>query len=280
MKVQLLVALPRALAWALLCCGCGNSAELCGEQLAAHELRVFSGSILEGEALSPGKNTGCKEATARQTIDALSRALDKLPTSARVPLDVHVDVSVDLQAALPVRTVEAHASGALLVGKAPTDETIWLHEIFHTQAGHPTSSAPLVARTLRALEEGSADYFAATFAGTAQVGGRDGREVRNLMGPERADELLWLRFAQGKADSHLLGSMFARELWSERPSSPGVAQALVGCLRNATQAQLKDVSELSASCPKSSRPVVERAVARWTLRSPQTPTNPPRPEEL
>lgn len=278
MKLQMLVAPPRALVWALLCCGCGNSAALCGEQLAAHELRVFSGSILEGEALSPGKNTGCKNATARQTVDALSRALDELPTSARMPLDVHVDI--DVQAALPVHTVEAHTSGALLVGKAPTDDTIWLHEIFHTQAGHPTSSDPLVARTLRALEEGSADYFAATFTGTAQVGARDGREVRNLMGPERTDELLWLRFAQGKADSHLLGSMFARELWSERPGSPDVAQALVRCLRNAARAPLRDVSELSAFCPDSSRPVVERAVARWTLRSTSNPTNPPRPEEI
>ena len=265
-------------ACALLLLGCEGGPESCRQTLADYRVSVFRDSSVRGEQLQAGTSAGCEDREVRSIAGVLSRSLSDVPAQERRSLRVHLNV--DVTNGPPIRDIEVHASGALLVNSAPADETIWLHEYFHTLAGHPKGKTKLVTRSLRALEEGAADYFAATFAKTHEVGSEDGREVRDLANPRRARERLWLLFIRNKADLHTLGLSFARELWAEHGASPKIALGLIDCLRRGATAQsLTDPTELAQFCPAELRNTISNSINRWMLRGASRPPNQPVFEE-
>ncbi len=265
-------------ACALLMLGCEADAESCRQTLAEYRVSVFRDSTVRGDQLQAGTSAGCEDREVRSMAGVLSRSLSDVPAQERRALRVHLNV--DVADGPPIRDIEVYADGDLLVNQAPADETIWLHEYFHTLVGHPKGKSELVTRSLRALEEGAADYFAATFAKTHEVGSEDGREVRDLADPRRAGERLWLLFIRNKADLHTLGLSFARELWAEHGANPKIALALIGCLqRGATAKPLSDPTDLATFCPAEVRTTISNSIHRWMLRGESRPPNQPVFEE-
>ncbi len=253
-------------ACSLLLLGCESSAASCRQALTDYRVSVFRDSSVRGDQLHAGRPAGCEDREVRSIAGVLSRSLSRVPAQDRRALSVHLNV--DVTNGPPIRDIEVHADGALLVNQAPADETIWLHEYFHTISGHPAGKTELATRSLRALEEGAADYFAATFAETHEVGSADGREVRDLSDPKRAGERLWLLFARDRADVHTLGLSFARELWAVHGGNSQLALALATCLqRGAAATPISDPSELAKFCPAHTRTTVSKSISRWMLRN-------------
>jgi hypothetical protein len=239
--------------------------------LATDTLRIVVGSGLRDGALRGGRVPPCGEdfeATAAFAAARAALAMVPAPLRPRA-MSVHIDPKMPRGHA-PLGPIEMHqASGALMVASgaaASLGPAPWVHEIAHVRMSGPRPAGPTSARLIEALEEGVADYFAATLLGTPRLG-----SARDLNAPPtvRAGEWEALVLPGLVPDSHRLGSVLAADLWAERDRDAPAIEDLVACFANpAPFAPVRDVPDAAlatfvARCPEVARPGVRGALARW-----------------
>jgi len=257
----------RALFVAALACSCSELEPVCppaDRPPAGVELVV--GSSVDGDTLTPGQPLRCAGPWT-----ALEAVLAAMPRSLRpVPLVVHLDP--DVHGAAPIDRVEVHqASGALLLAsKAQVDRTVLLHELAHVRMRGPRPASRMAERLLRAVEEGVADWVAATIVGSPLLGGAD--EGRDLRHPPEVSTFAWAALAlpQVRFDPHELGWQLGAVLWREHRTGGSLRDDLVAALADpapwpadvSTPAQT--VAHLISRCPAGSRDRVAGLLDAWS----------------
>lgn len=181
--------------------GCAGDSAVCEEHrksLAARNVQV------EGT---------CASEDASASLASLGEALQALPAEHRTStLSVRLDesaVGAEREPHVPPtsRTIVFAPSS-----RAARDPSIWLHEIAHVRArGTHARYTTSVARLRRAVEEGMADYYAASARHEPLVGAIDGREVRNVREapPLALSEWATLPFPSAPFDAHRFGGALA-----------------------------------------------------------------------
>jgi hypothetical protein len=250
-----------------LTCACENrSPVLCppaDRPPAGVELVV--GSSLDGEELTPGEPLRCAGPWT-----ALEAALDAMPPELRPAfLAVHLDPRV--RDAAQIDRVEVHeASGALLLASgAALDHTVWFHELAHVSMRGPRPGNRIAERLLRAVEEGVADWVAATVAGSPLLGGVGGRDLRQ---PPVTSTFAWAALALPRVhfDPHELGWQLAAELWRARPAGDMLREDLVAALADPTPwpaevtSPADTLAHLLARCPARSRETLSGVLHAWS----------------
>ncbi|MEM9193129.1 MAG: hypothetical protein AAGF12_28405, partial [Myxococcota bacterium] len=148
--------------------GCGGSEappELQAACEAADSVEVFVRSRVRDDRVEAGPRASCTDPYVARLRSALGEAVADAPELAGDgPYRLHVGAVADP----PVRWIETHASGELLMGRdLPTPPaSVFIHELAHRRwkAGRP--SDPFGDRLLHAIEEGVADYVAAVAVGS------------------------------------------------------------------------------------------------------------------
>lgn len=179
--------------------------------------------------------------------------------------------------ATPVDAIQTHrASGALLVARAGAeriDATVWLHELAHARSHRaPLPPGALASRLVIAVEEGAADFFSATVAGTPRLGvAAGGGPARDLSSASRTRSGDWesLAVAGMSFDAQRMGRGFAAALWRESGGAGdlGLARAVLRC---SERARIGDAATPRAvldawlaGCPPDRRDAIERALRAW-----------------
>ena len=134
---------------------------------------LHTDSVLTGEgSLVAGPVAGCSRSAP--VVRALLRAhsvLATVPPRLRPErLVVHWLPSAE-QGSAASTPLETHAATGDILVASPSatelDGTVWLHEIAHVRMRGARPAGRQARRLLRALEEGAADYFAATLSGSS-----------------------------------------------------------------------------------------------------------------
>jgi hypothetical protein len=227
-------------------------------------LELVVGSTLDGDDLEPGEPQRCAGPWT-----AVEAALDAMPRALRpVPLVVHLDPRV--RDAAPIDRVEVHqGSGALLLASgASLDATVLLHELAHVRMRGPRPASRIAERLLRAVEEGVADWVAATLVGSPVLGDGDGRDLRR---PPEASTFAWASLAlpQVRFDPHELGWQLGAVLWREHSDGGALRDDLVAALADPAlwpadvRTLAQTVAHLVARCPARSRDQLTRVLHAW-----------------
>ena len=229
------------------------------------------GARLTNDGVVGGVAPPCEDPRVQAFLPTLSAAIERAPERLlRGAVEVYLDPEVTNGA--PLREIETHASGALLVSsKSPAlrDESIVLHELFHVAVARKRPKGARPARIFRALEEGAADYFAASVMGKPEVGSVDGRETRRLTPRRTATELDWVATATGQVGPHALGHILASELWDAWGPDARRATLLAECLRAPANAE-KSIPEFVRACAEHDRSL-RRPLACWALLESECP---------
>lgn len=229
------------------------------------------GAQLTNDGVVGGAPAPCEDPRVQAFLPTLSAAIERAPERLlRGAVEVYLDPEVTNGA--PLREIETHASGALLVSsKSPAlrDESIVLHELFHVAVARKRPSDARLARVFQALEEGAADYFAASVMRKPEVGAVDGRETRRLTPRRAATELDWVATATGRVGPHALGHVLASELWDAWGPDPRRATVLAECLRAPANGG-KSVPEFVQACAEHDRSF-RRPFACWALLESECP---------
>lgn len=146
------------------------------------------------------------------------------------------------------------------------DQSVWLHELAHFGVHGPRPTSSVGRRLASAIEEGVADYFAATLRGSTRVG--DSRiGIRDLAHPPRISAESWASLGLSGFDSHHFGWAFAAELWKAEPGSRALLTDLVAVLSGDAFADSESpraiFAALVAACPERSRARLGAAVRAW-----------------
>jgi hypothetical protein len=256
------------LALALASCdeaGAGPALSQDGCEKAKRVVSVKVGATVTHRGVVGGVSAGCDDPRVRAILPTFVRAIERVPAGLlRHPVELFLDPRV--VDGPPVREIETHASGGLLAAsgsRALSDESIVLHELFHVAVSRERPSDARRARIFEALEEGLADYFAASVTGRSEVGSTDGRETRRLTPRRSATELEWVTTATGQIGPHALGHALASELWHAWGADPRRAARLAECLRAPANVG-KDVPELVRAC-SAHDPAMQRPFGCWAL---------------
>jgi hypothetical protein len=160
------------------------------------------------------------------------------------------------------------ASREILVSPDLVDSarSVWLHELAHLvlDGARPTSTA---ARRLEsAIEEGIADYYAATLTASPELG--DARSgLRDLRRPPKLLPESWAELALPGFDPHRFGWAFAAELWRAEPARGPLLTDLISVLSSDALGSAQNPRELlralTDTCPSRSRRVLARALRAW-----------------
>ncbi|MBX3128913.1 MAG: hypothetical protein KF718_19510 [Polyangiaceae bacterium] len=235
---------------------------------ASRDLVFRGGSLLDGAHLTAGEPLTCDDGRVRRAAPRLSEALAHVdPRFLPRPVVVHLDPRATGGA--PVREIEAHASGQLLVSSstpAVDDPSVVLHELFHLGARGRRPEGARQRRAFVALEEGAADYFAASVLRVPEVGTRDGRERRRLDGPERPTVGEWLDVISGSAPPHALGQKLGSALWSVFGADGSRAVALGGCLATVSSEPVT-LAGFVDECARVT-PDLREPLTRWMVGEP------------
>lgn len=197
-------------------------------------------------------------------MSVIAAAIAMMPAAARPAIvTVHLDPLLP-PGALRVDGAEFHRpSRGLLVAEPTTVPTaVWLHELAHVRMLGPRPESEPARRLVQAMEEGAADYCAATWLGRADLGSRD------LGAARRPDAGQWaaLGLPDLAFDPHDLGLGWAAALWSIRPADPALAETLMTCLRDAPVRPTGVGPWLEAWLPRcrvAARPVIREALRAW-----------------
>jgi hypothetical protein len=226
---------------------------------------VKVGATVTHRGVVGGVPARCDDPRLRALLPTFVRVIERVPPGfLRRPVELYLDPRV--ADGPPVREIETHASGGLLAASASralSDESIVLHELFHVAVSRERPSDARRARIFRALEEGLADYFAASITGRSEIGSADGRETRRLTPLRRATELEWVTTATGQVAPRALGHSLASELWHAWGADPRRATLLAECLRAPANVR-KDVPELVAACSAHDA-AMKRPLGCWAL---------------
>jgi hypothetical protein len=233
---------------------------------------VKVGATVTDRGVVGGVSAGCDDPRVRALLPTFVRAIERTPAGfLRGRVALYLDPRV--ADGPPVREIETHASGVLLAASASralSDESIVLHELFHVAVSRARPSDAHRARIFQALEEGLADYFAASVTGRSEIGSTDGRETRRLAPRRRATELEWVTTATGQVAPHALGHALATELWHAWGADPPRAARLAECLRAPANVG-KDVLELVRDC-SAPDPAMRRPFGCWALAPADCPS--------
>jgi hypothetical protein len=233
---------------------------------------VKVGATVTHRGIVGGVPARCDEPRMRTLLPTFVRAIERVPVGfLRRPVELYLDPRV--VDGPSVREIETYASGELLAASASralSDETIVFHELFHVAVSRERPSDQRRARIFRALEEGLADYFAASITGRSEIGSVDGRETRRLTPLRRATELEWVTTATGQVEPHALGHSLASELWHAWGADTRRATLLADCLRAPLNAR-KDLPELIATCSAHDA-AMKRPLRCWALLEADCPS--------
>ncbi|MGE3675256.1 MAG: hypothetical protein AB7K71_36645 [Polyangiaceae bacterium] len=179
-------------------------------------------------------------------------------------------VRVRVESKLVGRSAQVElGSGDILAPPADAalrDPAVWLHELAHVQSMGKRPSEPIAQRLLRAIEEGAADYYAASLTGSQTLGVIEGRAQRDLS--QRVDPQLseWSALALGAADPHRFGWALASQLWKRYGPSPELASDLLRGLAALEPREVRGalvIWELRRAVPARSRAVLEACLLAW-----------------
>jgi hypothetical protein len=208
-------------------------------------------------------------AEARMVAASAAQALARVPASLR-PDRLVLELEPRLSGGEPkVEGVEYHRSGALLIGAGSESVGLeqWLHEIAHVRLAGTRPSGKLARRLIDAVEEGVADYFAASVANTPLLG--EAPRQRNLREPPAIGASEWASLAFDGFDTHRMGWVLAAELYRLDPSAGELLEDSVACLDHESALQSVDdspaaaISALLSACPERSRARLSRAFRNW-----------------
>lgn len=211
--------------------------------------------------VNPG-GSGICAAESRDQALTLVRVLESNPDIERVRVRV-VPGLVGRSAQVEL------GSGDILAppgDEALRDSAVWLHELAHVQAMGRRPEEPIAQRLVRAVEEGAADYYAASLTGSTTLGVVEGRAQRDLSLGVTLQPTDWAALALGAADPHRFGWSLASELWRSLGAEPTVARDL---LRGLSELQPESrrgarvLAALVAAVPERSRRTIDAALQRW-----------------
>ena len=254
-------------------------AELGSGTLSSSAVTVLIGSRLsEDRKLIGGRAPGYHaDAGATRAFVNAHAAVEMLP--AELPV-AHAVVhwlpvcEAEVAASTPLET--HRESGAMVVTDslgADLHPTVWLHELGHVMMRGRRPVGWAARRFGHALEEGVADYLAATVSGSPRIGdarlGRQGR--RDLTQPPRLTALHWASIGMRNApfDPHEYGWSLAAKLYQMQSRPSPLLEDLVACLATgealarASASPAAVVAGLLDDCPARSRSIIEAVLREW-----------------
>lgn len=222
--------------------------------------------LLRDGKLAPGAAVTDTRATAPTLA-----ALQLVPPELRPSRPLAVELELQLESGVPPvdEIVYDRTLHALLVPSsgAALDRTQWLHELAHARLVGSRPKGVLAARVLEAVEEGAADYFAATLAGTSRVG--SSKRQRDLRMPPRVGPSEWASLAFDGFDRHRMGWVLAARLYEMDDKGGSLLRDVVACLDGesdlaaAADSPAAALDALLAACPEQGRPRIGRALQDW-----------------
>lgn len=254
--------------WVLLGCNRSDDRVEAGcrdlDVLQTAEVQVVIGSRLGGNGeLSAGQVGHCARSPAAAAMfRTLLGLLPAMPAELR-PSRVVVHHAPQLPAgARLLLDLELHRpSGTLIAAGGSVPAAVWFHELAHVRMVGKRPAAPVARRISDAIEEGIADFAAATVIGSPQLPGR------SLDAPPQIVADDWAALATDSFDPHRLGWQFAASLWQTQPAR-AVLEDLIRCMA-ATPPSTADertsvvIATWLASCPQRSRATITERVCLW-----------------
>jgi hypothetical protein len=220
-----------------------------------------------------------QRATTREARiqSALQQALSRVPAEL-APAALQVEVQRHERAA---RVQFDATSGSLLAGPGAEalPASVWLHELGHARMRGARPSGVLGRRLIQAIDEGAADYFAASISGSPRLG--DASELRDLTAPPHVAASEWAALALPSFDPHRMGWALAARLYALEPQRGPLLDALVACLdgeselERAADTPSASVQALLQACPASARERISQVLAEWLPAALSNPESPP-----
>jgi hypothetical protein len=217
---------------------CGTGAEReCDASVARLERRGVRVTAAQSPSHggAPARASVCAFGEAQVALRTRGDVLARLPADQAPPL-----LTVRLEPASRGRAQEPRVeegSHELVIdpsSRAVADRSIWLHELAHVHARGPAAKHDLTTKRLRdAIEEGFADYFAASAMRSSSIGSIYGREVRDLAQLTTLATTEWatLPFAGAPFDEHRFGSALAALAFTSHGYDLPLARAALDALR-------------------------------------------------
>ncbi|MCA9628260.1 MAG: hypothetical protein KC766_11365 [Myxococcales bacterium] len=179
-------------------------------------------------------------------------------------------VSVRVEPSLIGSSAQVDLAAAVVLAP-PEDVTlrdpgVWLHELAHLQSSGKRPQEPIARRVLRAVEEGAADYYAASLSGSTTLGVVEGRAQRDLSQSVEPRASEWAALAFGAADPHRFGWALAARLWRRFGADAQLASDLLQALARIEprgRPGARVVRALVLALPPRSRPALERELMAW-----------------
>lgn len=248
------------------------------EPLQREALQVYVDSTVQGDEIALGRIPPCGSHSTATEVYLLARdVLRTVPNELR-PAQVTIHLSPKLVAgAAPILVSEVHTpSASILINGQDLDRldaSTLLHEFGHLQWRSPHPRGLIASRIMASLEEGIADYYAATTQGSAKLGFSGGQAARDLL-----QRPVWLRGGWTRLSretevwrAHEQGWDWAALLWSHE-QKPGVLLFdLLVCMRNARiEASTSPAQVIRAwleTCPARSQDTIDALLHRWIPRT-------------
>jgi hypothetical protein len=225
--------------------------------------------LLKDGGLSPGPLTILGPGDEQATMPAL-RALRMLPFSLK-PAPVVIDLGVLREPGVGAPDiVEYHPRArSILVGAAGAAASVemWLHELGHARMAGARPKGALARRLIDAVEEGVADYLAASVAHNAVLGTPSRR--RDLMHPPHVGPGEWATLAFDGFDTRRMGWVLAAKLYELQPMGDSLLHDAVACLdgdsalATAGDSPAAAIAALLDACPEQGRPRLQRVLQGW-----------------
>jgi hypothetical protein len=243
-----------------------------GDGLQTEGLQVYRGSSLQGDDVELGEIPRCAASSKATRVYLLAhRVLQDVPADLR-PAHVVIHVGPKLEAAAPpIHVAEVHrATKSILINAddvAKLDSSTLLHELAHLQMAAIHPAPGIASRLVASLEEGIADYYAATIGGSAVLG--TGPAARNLN-----QRPVWLRGGWTKLgqprepwSAQQQGWDLGALLWQHEKRPGPLLRDLISCMKEArieTGESVEDiVSAWLGTCPSRSQSLIDEFMHRW-----------------
>jgi hypothetical protein len=220
-------------------------------------------------AIAPGPVTVLGDSDKRVAAPAL-KALGMVPFSLK-PASVIIDLGLLRAPGVSAPDViEYHREGrAILVGAAGGDASVemWLHELAHARMAGARPKGALAGRLIDAVEEGVADYFAASIAHNALLGTPSRR--RDLMHPPRVGPSEWASLDFDGFDTKRMGWVLAAKFYELQPMGDSLLYDAVACLDGESELGVAAdspgaaIAALLEACPQQGRPRLQRIFQSW-----------------
>lgn len=249
---------------------------------ASSGVTVRAGSRLGRDgALSPGRVV-TKGSLAASVASRALTALAKIPHELR-PESVTLDIDPRYaDGAARVLGLELQRDARSIVvgdGGTEADASVWLHELGHVRLTGSRPVGPVARRLTDAIEEGAADYFAATLSGNPVLG--TGEAQRDLRQPPHVGPSEWASLAFAGFDTHRMGWLLAARLYQLDPKGGSLLRDVVASLDGeselgrASDSPAAVIAALLEACPEDGRSRLARVLSDWLpeeLRSVEIPT--------